>query len=140
MTPPVGSVATTIDKAHGRIEKRTLRTTTILTKGQEWAGLKQGFEITRERTIKGVTTVEVVHGISSLSPERADAKRLLELNRGHWGIENRLHYVRDVTMGEDASRIRKGVAPQVMAALRNSVIRDFLNSAQKTVKRVDKKG
>ena len=122
MTPPVGSVATTIDKAHGRIEKRTLRTTTILTKGQDWAGLKQGFEITRERTIKGVTTVEVVHGISSLSPERADAKRLLELNRGHWGIENRLHYVRDVTMGEDASRIRKGAAPQVMAALRNSVI------------------
>ena len=87
MTPPVGSVATTIDKAHGRIEKRTLRTTTILTKGQDWAGLKQGFEITRERTIKGVTTVEVVYGISSLSPERADAKRLLELNRGHWGIE-----------------------------------------------------
>ena len=66
--------------------------------------------------------MEVVHGISSLSPERADAKRLLELNRGHWGIENRLHYVRDVTMGEDASRIRKGAAPQVMAALRNSVI------------------
>ena len=68
MTPPVGSVATTIDKAHGRIEKRTLPTTTILTKGQDWAGLKQGFEITRERTIEGVTTVEVVHGISSLSP------------------------------------------------------------------------
>lgn len=122
MTPPAGSVATTTYKRHGRIEKRTLRRTTILTKQQEWAGLKQGFEITRERTIEGVTTVEVVHGISSLSPERADAKRLLELNRGHWGIENRLHYVRDVTMGEDASRIRKGAAPQVMAALRNSVI------------------
>ena len=76
----------------------------------------------RERTEKGKTTVEVVHGISSLSPERADAKRLLELNRGHWGIENGLHYVRDVTMGEDASRIRKGAAPQVMAALRNSVV------------------
>ena len=76
----------------------------------------------RERTEKGKTTVEVVHGISSLGPERADAKRLLGLNRGHWGIENRLHYVRDVTMGEDASRVRKGVAPQVMAALRNGVI------------------
>ena len=122
MTPPAGSVATATYKGHGRVEKRTLRRTTILTKQQEWAGLKQGFEITRERTIEGVTTVEVVHGISSLSPERADAKRLLELNRGHWGIENRLHYVRDVTMGEDASRIRKGAAPQVMAALRNSVV------------------
>jgi hypothetical protein len=66
--------------------------------------------------------VEVVHGISSLSPERADAQRLLRLTRGHWAIENQLHYKRDVTMGEDASRIRKGVAPQVMAALRNSLI------------------
>ena len=115
-------MATTIDKGHGRIEKRTLRTTTILTKHQDWSGLRQGFEIVRERTEKGKTTVEVVHGISSLSPERADAQRLLRLTRGHWAIENQLHYKRDVTMGEDASRIRKGVAPQVMAALRNSLI------------------
>ncbi len=115
-------MATTIDKGHGRIEKRTLRTTTILTKRQDWAGLKQGFELVRERTEKGKKTVETVHGITSLSPERANAKRLLELTRGHWGIENSLHYKRDVTMGEDASRVRKGVAPQVMAALRNSII------------------
>jgi hypothetical protein len=121
-TPTAGQTATTIDKGHGRLEKRTLRTTTILTKGQDWAGLRQGFELVRERTEKGKKTVEVVHGITSLSPERADAKRLLELTRGHWGIENGLHYKRDVTLGEDASRIRKGVAPQVMAALRNSVI------------------
>ena len=47
---------------------------------------------------------------------------MLQLTRGHWGIENKLHYKRDVTLGEDASRVRKGVAPQVMAALRNSVI------------------
>jgi hypothetical protein len=115
-------VATTTDKGHGRIEKRTLRATTILTKGQEWAGLRQGYELVRERTEGGKTTVEVVHGISSLGPERADADRLLELNRGHWGIENGLHYVRDVTMGEDRSRVREGSAPQVMAALRNLVI------------------
>jgi hypothetical protein len=102
--------------------KRTLRTTTILTKHQDWVGLKQGFQLVRERTEKGVKTVEIVHGITSLSPERADAQRLLELTRGHWGIENGLHYRRDVTMGEDASRVRKGVAPQIMAALRNSVI------------------
>jgi predicted transposase YbfD/YdcC len=115
-------VATTIEKGHGRIEKRTLRTTTILTKRQDWAGLQQGFELVRERTERGKKTVETVHGITSLSPERADAKRLLELTRAHWAIENKLHYKRDVTMGEDASRIRKGVGPQVMAALRNSVI------------------
>lgn len=85
-------------------------------------GLKQGFELVRERTEKGQTTVEVVYGISSLSPERANAKRLLELTREHWGIENGLHYRRDVTLGEDASRVRKGGAAQVMAGLRNSVL------------------
>ena len=84
--------------------------------------MKQGFELKRERTEKGKTTVEVIHGITSLSLQRADAQRLLALTRGHWGIENGLHYRRDVTMGEDASRIRKGVAPQVMAALRNGVL------------------
>jgi predicted transposase YbfD/YdcC len=94
----------------------------MLTLHQKWEGMKQGFEITRERTIKGVTTVEVVYGITSLSEKDTDAKRLLGLTRGHWGIENGLHYVRDVTMGEDASRVRKGSAPQVMAALRNVVI------------------
>jgi predicted transposase YbfD/YdcC len=117
-----GQVATTLDKGHGRLEKRTLRTTTLLTKQQDWKGLKQGFELVRERTEKGQKTVEVVHGITSLSTERADAQRLLALSRGHWGIENKLHYRRDVTLGEDASRIRKEVAPQVLAALRNSVL------------------
>lgn len=66
--------------------------------------------------------METVRGITSLSEERADATRLQERTRGHWEIENGLHYRRDVTMGEDASRVRKGVAPQVMAALRNSVL------------------
>jgi predicted transposase YbfD/YdcC len=114
--------ATTIEKGHGRIEKRTIRTTTILTKHQDWKGLKQGFELVRERTINGKTTQEKVHGITSLSREQASPERLLELARGHWGIENGLHYRRDVTMAEDASRIRKGGAPQVMAAMRNSIV------------------
>jgi predicted transposase YbfD/YdcC len=96
--------------------------TTILTKTEQWKGLKQGFELTRERTEKGKTTVEVVHGITSLNRERADAQRLLELAREHWGIENGSHHRRDVTLGEDASRIRKGSAPEILAALRNSVI------------------
>src|SRR4051794_2693840 len=97
-----------IDKGHGRQEKRTLRRTMSLTKTQDWAGLKQGFELTRERTLRGVTTRETVHGISSLSDGEADAQRLLVLTRGHWGIENGLHYKRDVTLGEDASRVRRG--------------------------------
>jgi predicted transposase YbfD/YdcC len=114
--------ASSTNKGHGRLEKRTIRLTSILSKQQDWKGLRQGFELRRQRTQKGVTSVEVVYGITSLSPERADAQKLLALTRGHWGIENSLHYRREVTLGEDQSRIRKGVAPQVMAALRNGVI------------------
>lgn len=61
-------------------------------------------------------------GITSLSRPRADATALLRLTRGHWGIENGLHGVRDGTLREDASRIRKGSSTQVMAVLRNIVI------------------
>jgi predicted transposase YbfD/YdcC len=64
----------------------------------------------------------VVHGITSLSEDRADAARLLELVRSHWRVENQLHYVRDVTLGEDSCRVRSGDAPQVLAAMRNAVI------------------
>jgi hypothetical protein len=115
-------VARSVDKGHGRREERTLRTTSTLTLHQKWPGLAQGFELTRQRTVKGETTVEVVYGITSLTAEEADARRLLQLTRGHWGIENRLHYVRDVTLGEDGCRVRKGSAPQVLAAVRNAVI------------------
>jgi hypothetical protein len=111
-----------VEKGHGRVEKRTVRTTTILTLHQKWRGLAQGIEITRERTVKGETTVEVEYGMTSLRPEEADATRLSGLIREHWGIENGLHYVRDVTLGEDACRVRKGSAPQVLAAVRNAVI------------------
>jgi hypothetical protein len=69
--------------------------------------------------VQGKTSVEVAHGITSLKPEQANAQRLLGLTRGHWGIENKSHYVRDVTLGEDACRVRKGAAPQVLAAVRN---------------------
>lgn len=93
-----------------------------MTLQQKWPGLAQGFELVRERTAKGKTTVEVVYGITSLKPQEADAKRLLRLVRDHWRIENCLHYVRDVTLAEDACRVRKGSSPQVLAALRNAVV------------------
>jgi predicted transposase YbfD/YdcC len=111
-----------VDKGHGRRERRTLRTTTTLTLHQKWPGLAQGFELVRERTVKGKTTVEVAYGITSLTADKADATRLLSLVREHWRVENCLHYVRDVTLGEDACRVRKGSAPQVLAALRNAAV------------------
>ena len=70
----------------------------------------------------GKTHREVVCLITSLSPEKASPRCLLELNRGHWEIENRLHWVRDVTFAEDQSQIRTGAGPQMMALLRNFTI------------------
>lgn len=80
------------------------------------------FELERVRLLPGKSEVEVVWGITSLPRERADARRLLGLARGHWGIENRLHYVRDETLGEDRCRVRKGAAAQVLAAVRNVAV------------------
>jgi hypothetical protein len=111
-----------VEKGHGRVEKRTVRTTSILTLHQKWPGLAQGLEITRERTVNGKTTVEVEYAMTSLKPEEADARHLSGLVRQHWAIENGLHYVRDVTLGEHACRVRKGSAPQILAAVRNAVI------------------
>jgi len=64
-----------------------------------------------------------VAAITSLSREQAPPERLLEISRAHWGVENRLFWVRDVTLGEDACRVRSGSAPQILAGLRNAVLR-----------------
>jgi hypothetical protein len=64
----------------------------------------------------------VVHAITGLGPDRATAADLLALSRAHWEIENRLHRVRDVTLREDACRVRSGQAPQGLAACRNAVL------------------
>jgi predicted transposase YbfD/YdcC len=78
--------------------------------------------LTRVRKTGEKVETEVVLGITSVPRERAGAKELLGLIRGHWGIENGLHGVRDGTLREDASRIRKGAGPEVMATLRNIVV------------------
>jgi predicted transposase YbfD/YdcC len=88
----------------------------------DWPGCAQVFRLSRERKIGEKVESEVVLGITSLSREQAGPKRLLKLIRAHWGIENGLHGVRDGTLGEDASRVRKGSAAEVMAALRNIAI------------------
>lgn len=80
------------------------------------------FCLTRERTVNGRTSVETSYGITSLPRDRADARRLLGLVRRHWGIENKLHHVRDATLGEDACRVRKGSSPQVLAGVRNAAL------------------
>jgi hypothetical protein len=100
--------------------------------GSDWPGCAQVYRLTRQRTIGAKVETEVVVGITSLPRERAGAQRLLGLTRGHWGIENGLHGVRDGTLREDASRIRKGSGPQVMAILRNIAIFVFERMGHKS--------
>ena len=122
--PPFGEAFPDARQARrhgGRKEQRWLRTATALTDYLDWPGLQQICCLKRARTERGTTTVETVYAITSLSPERATPERLLELWRGHWCIANRLHWVRDVTFGEDRCRGWSGAAPQVSAALRNLV-------------------
>jgi predicted transposase YbfD/YdcC len=108
---------------HGdRQEVRTLEVSSDLAAYSDWPGLAQVCRIERVVTTKRGRTREERYAVTSLRAERADPARLLELHRGQWGIENRVHYVRDVSFGEDASQIRSGSAPQVLAALRNTAL------------------
>ena len=116
--------ASTVEKAHGHITTRTLTTSTLLNEHLTWPGIAQVYEYRSER--KHMRTQKITHqvqyGITSLSPHQATAKRLLQIRRGHWAIENLSHRTRDVLMGEDASQVRCANIPQVMAALRNTVL------------------
>jgi hypothetical protein len=67
-------------------------------------------------------TVEVVYAITSVPRGQASATQLLAWWRGHWGIENRVHWPRDVVWGEDQCRVRKGHGPQVLSAIRNAAL------------------
>jgi len=125
--PPWGDLqetASTVDMGHGRIEQRTLTASSALAGISSWPGLAQVFQLERQVTRKktGEERDEVVYGVSSLGAERATPSQLLALVRGQWQIENRSHWVRDVTFDEDRSQVRCGSIPQVMAALRNTTI------------------
>ena len=116
--------AETLDRHRGRIEHRVIQVSQELCAylQADWPGITHVAQLTRTRTEKGETTVQVVFLIAILPPEADGPQSLLALSRGHWGIENCLHYVRDVTFAEDRSRIRTGHAPQLLAACRNLVI------------------
>lgn len=115
---------TTTNKGHGRVDTRTLTATPALNKYlSAWPGVAQVFRLHRTRRFAdGRVEQETAYGITSRRPGDAGASRLLDLNRAHWSIENNLHQVRGVAFGEDASRVRSGNAPQVLAALRNALI------------------
>ena len=112
------------EDAKGRITTRTLTASTLLTEHINWPGLQQVFQYTTHQEHKKTGHVKChgQYGITSLTPQRASAADLLKLRREHWTIENKLHWIRDTVFQEDASNVRTGVLPQVMAAMRNTAI------------------
>ena len=109
------------DGSHGRRVRRTIKAV----EAPAWIdfpGAAQVIRIRRTRTVRGRKHVEVVHLICSLPMTDAQPELVASWARGHWAIENRLHWIRDVVFDEDRHRLRTGNAPQVMAALRNLAI------------------
>ena len=125
--------ATTVDKGHGRLEVRHLAASTELNDYLDWPALAQVMMIERTWWERGERRTAVRYGITSLPAAVAGADRLLTLVRGHWQIENGLHYVKDVTLGEDRSLIHKGQGPSIMAILRDTVVSVLHRAGWRTI-------
>lgn len=132
--------AETVNKGHGRIEKRQIQTSAMLNDYVDWPGLGQVYRLERHfkwmrqgKVIK--TSHEVEYGITSLTREKASPKRVLQVRRKHWLIETGLHYRRDVTFREDATRMTQGPSGRILATIHNVVLSlikqaSFQNAAQ----------
>jgi predicted transposase YbfD/YdcC len=129
------SSAESRDIGHGRIEHRHLTASTALVGYSDWPGLQQVLRLERSTTLKrtGQKRHEVVYGVTSLTVQEADPQRLLLLSRHHWSIENKSHWVRDVTLDEDRSQVRCDQIPQVMASLRNAAISLMRSSPESNI-------
>ena len=116
-------LAVSREHGHGRQDTRTLKATE-LSSGIGFPGAAQVLRLTRTRTVRatGKRTRETVYAITSLTVADAAPEQIAAWLRGHWMIENRLHWVRDVDYDEDRSQIRTGFGPQIMATLRNTAI------------------
>ena len=141
MTPlgvfPPRQTASTLEKGHDRIERRTLTVRSELKENSpdfSFPGHQQVFRL--ERTTSNLAgshpRTEGVYALTSLSPEKASPERLLSLVRGHWGIES-LHWIREVVFGEDKSPTRKGSATVFMTLLRNVAIALLRLSGRKKI-------
>lgn len=116
--------AKSVQKGHGRLEVRELWSSTQMNEWFEtqWAGVAQVFRLRRHVKDGDKEREEIVYGVTNLPRKKANASRLLALQQAHWQIENRLHYRRDVTLGEDACQVRMAGAPQALAALNGGVL------------------
>jgi predicted transposase YbfD/YdcC len=113
----------TAGKGHGRIESRSVKVTAVRA-GIGFPGAALAIQIIRRRRPARATRwrTETVYAITDLSDDQIRPAQLADAMRAHWGIENRLHWIRDVTFAEDLSQIRTGHGPAVMATLRNLAI------------------
>jgi predicted transposase YbfD/YdcC len=113
-----------VNKGHGRLEVREIWTSTQMNEWfeKDWAGIAQVFMLRKIVKEKGEEIIKVSYGITNVPRAHADAKRILQVKRNHWRIENRLHYRRDVTIREDASQVRTSGAPEVLAALNGGLL------------------
>ena len=134
-SPSEPGLATTVEKGHGRLEQRRLWASADLNDYLDWPYVQQVFRLDRHtQCVKtGLVTNETVYGITSLSPERAGPQQLLSLARGHWNIENGLHYRRDETLREDWCHLRLGHTQRMMAAINNLVLGLMLRRGVKNV-------
>ena len=116
--------ATVTHKGHGRIEARTLTTSSQLNDFLDWPFLQQVFQLERTTTSSktGKTRHETIYGVTSLSAQQASPVQLLDMLRSYWHIENNLHYPRDVTLHEDQTHFKKPSAAHCMAILNNLVL------------------
>ncbi len=127
--------AETIEKGHGRLERRTITVSSALKGYLDWPGVEQVFHLERQFTrVKDSKEMhEVGYGLTSLTTEEASPARLLALVRQHWQIENGLHYRRDDTQKEDRCTLRTGHAPEAMAVINNLVLGLLLRRGVKNV-------
>lgn len=116
--------AHSLNKGHGRIEQRTLTVSSQLKDFLDWPYLEQVFKLERRFTFTrtGEVQQQVVYGITSLSRDQIATHALLQMTRSYWGIENGLHYRRDVTLREDHTRMTKSNAARIMACINNLVL------------------
>jgi predicted transposase YbfD/YdcC len=121
------------EKGHGRLERRHITTSPDLNDSlyRDWGEVGQVFRLQRERTIKEKQSVEVIYGWTSLSQKRCGPQRLLALTRAHWAVENRLHWRRDATLGEDECGVRLPPVAHMLAVL-NTVVLSLMDRHQVT--------
>ncbi len=113
-----------IEKGHGRLERRQITTSPDLNDylRRDWGEVGQVFRVQRERTSKDKHSVEVVYGWTTLSQKRCSPQRLSQVIRAHWAVENRLHWRRDVTLGEDRCGVRFPPVAQMLAVINTVVL------------------